>query len=223
MGVEKKVKNIYEKLIEVRKSCEYLKKDNAGFQFKFVSSSQTLGSLRKAMDEQGLLLIPSVLENKVSDHTTSKDGHEYFTELVMTFTWVNAEKPEERIDCKWYGQGLDTGEKGVGKALTYAEKYFLLKFFNIATDKDDPDSFQKKTDTKPAPKVEKKAEPVKVEPKLSEVVENISSGFALCTTLKELAKYAKDMKETIAGLTDKERNILKAAYLMVAKGLNGAK
>ena len=84
-----------------------------------------------------------------------------------------------------------------------------------------------KQQNNPAPKVEKKgekkAEPVKVEPKLSEVVENISSGFALCTTLKELAKYAKDMKETIAGLTDKERNILKAAYLMVAKGLNGAK
>ena len=28
------------------------------------------------------------------------------------------------------------GEKGVGKALTYGKKYFLLKFFNIATDKD---------------------------------------------------------------------------------------
>src|SRR5690606_10249645 len=45
----------------------------------------------------------------------------------------------------WYGQGIDiAGEKGVGKALTYAEKYYLLKTFNIATDKDDPDSFQDK-------------------------------------------------------------------------------
>ena len=40
----------------------------------------------------------------------------------------------------FYGQGVDiSGEKGVGKALTYAEKYFLLKFFNIPTDEADPD------------------------------------------------------------------------------------
>ena len=67
----------------------------------------------------------------------------------MSFTWVNAENPEEQIECAWMGQGLDDGEKGVGKALTYAEKYFLLKFFNIATDKDDPDSFQAKNEESP--------------------------------------------------------------------------
>jgi hypothetical protein len=51
------------------------------------------------------------------------------------------------ITCTWYGQGVDiAGEKGVGKAMTYAEKYFMLKFFNIPTDKDDPDSFQDKLD-----------------------------------------------------------------------------
>jgi hypothetical protein len=35
--------------------------------------------------------------------------------------------------------------------MTYAEKYFMLKFFNIATDKDDPDSFQKKMTDEPTP------------------------------------------------------------------------
>ena len=76
-----------------------------------------------------------------------------FTELDLEFTWINAENPEETIVCPWYGQGVDSGEKGVGKALTYAEKYFILKQFNIATDKDDPDSFQKKAEgySKPDP------------------------------------------------------------------------
>ena len=134
--------NIYQKLIEVRKSCKYLKKDNTGYKFDFVSSSQTLGSLRKAMDEQGLLLIPTVHESEIRDHATKQGAHEYFTILKMSFTWVNSDKPDEKINCLWTGQGLDSGEKGVGKALTYAEKYFLLKFFNIATDKDDPDGFQ---------------------------------------------------------------------------------
>jgi hypothetical protein len=135
--------NIFSKLIEVRKSVPYLKKDTAGYQFKYVSSSQTLGALRETMDEQQLLLIPRVVKWEIRDHTTSKEKHEYFSILDMEFTWVNAEKPEETIVCSWVGCGLDDGEKGIGKAVTYAEKYFLLKFFNIATDKDDPDYFQK--------------------------------------------------------------------------------
>lgn len=144
--------NIYQKLVEVRKAVPYLKKDNKGHQFQYVSSSQTLGTLKEKMDEQGLLLIPSVKSKTVTDHTTKNGGHEYFTELDMVFTWVNSDKPDEKIECGWVGQGLDSGEKGVGKALTYSEKYFLLKFFNIATDKDDPDSFQKKVErSKPQP------------------------------------------------------------------------
>ena len=140
--------NIYQKLIEVRKSCEYLKKDKTGYDFKFVSSSQTLGSLRKAMDDNALLLVPSVEEYEVRDHTTRKGDHKYFTILKMTFTWINADNPKENVKSGWTGQGLDSGEKGAGMAMTYAEKYFLLKFFNIATDKDDPDNFQGKPENK---------------------------------------------------------------------------
>ena len=147
--------NIYEKLIEVRKAVPYLKKDNQGNQYSYVSSSQTLGSLKSKMDELKLLLIPAVKDHGVHMDTVEYKDHNgklkrtttYFTELVVEFTWLNAEKPDEKIVCSWYGQGVDiAGEKGVGKALTYAEKYFMLKFFNIPTDKDDPDKFQKKFD-----------------------------------------------------------------------------
>ena len=136
--------NLYEKLIEIRKTCPYLKKDNKGYQFQYVSSSQTLGSLREAMDQHKVLLVPCVTQFEVRDHQTKKGDHQYLTILTMDFTWVDADNPEDRITMPWVGQGLDDGEKGVGKALTYAEKYFMLKFFNIATDKDDPDSFQQK-------------------------------------------------------------------------------
>jgi hypothetical protein len=148
--------NIYEKLIEVRRTVPYLKKENSGYQFNYVSSSQVLGNLKNKMDEVGLLLIPKVTGTKVTIDTYEKNNKrttDYFTEVDMTFTWVNAEKPEETIECQWYGQGIDTaGEKGVGKAMTYSEKYFMLKFFNIPTDKDDPDTFQEKHEDKPPAK-----------------------------------------------------------------------
>lgn len=141
-------------MIEVRKTVTYLKKENPGAQYQYVSSSQVLANVREKMDELGLILEPavtghnvreSVVESKDKDGNVFKRTTTYFTELDMTMTWVNAENPEEKIVKPWYGQGVDiAGEKGVGKALTYAEKYFMLKFFNIATDKDDPDAFQQK-------------------------------------------------------------------------------
>jgi len=154
--------NLYQKLIETRKEVPYLQKENQGEQYKYVSSSQVLGNIKAKLDELGILLIPSVKSHLVTTssieffnekNNVTKRTNTYFTELDMIMTWVNAEKPDEKIECSWYGQGVDiAGEKGVGKALTYAEKYFMLKFFNIPTDKDDPDAFQKRMDDEDPPK-----------------------------------------------------------------------
>ena len=141
--------NIYEKLIEVRKAVPYLQKTNMGAQYKYVGSSDVLGAIRNAMDDQKLMVIPRVLRTNVitSEGENQRGGKttKYFTEGWLEYTVVNAEKPDEAIVIPWYAQGLDTeGEKGVGKLLTYGEKYLFLKLFNIATDKDDPDAFQEK-------------------------------------------------------------------------------
>lgn len=151
--------NIYQKLVEVRKLVPYLKKESQGHQYHYTGSSQVLAAVRLKMDELGLLLIPQIMSKEVTQETVEgvdgkgnpKKTTTYFTELTMNMTWVNAENPDEKINIPWYAQGIDTaGEKGVGKALTYAEKYFLLKQFNIATDKDDADSFQQKMETNAA-------------------------------------------------------------------------
>jgi hypothetical protein len=154
--------NIYQKLVEVRKSVPYLQKEAQGAQYQYVGSSQVLSAVRAKMDELGLFLTVKVIGHNVSAETVeNKDKYDkvkktttYFTELDLEFTWINAENPEEILIMPFYAQGVDiAGEKGVGKALTYGEKYFLLKTFNIATDKDDPDSFQEKAESyrKPDP------------------------------------------------------------------------
>lgn len=145
--------NLYQKLIEVRKHIPYLQKDSSGPKYKYVGSSQVLSAVRGKLDELNILLKPEVIGHNVRTETVenkNQDGKNkktttYFTELDMKMTWIDTEDPETKLECSWYGQGVDiAGEKGVGKALTYAEKYFMLKFFNIATDNDDPDSFQGK-------------------------------------------------------------------------------
>ena len=113
-----------------------LKKDNKNeFQkFMFVSSSQVLGALRKRMNDLGVLLVAEVVRADCQ-----QQDRQLLTQLSLNYTWVDVENPEDKISVPWYAQGLDVGEKGPGKAYTYGEKYFLLKFFNIPTDKDDPD------------------------------------------------------------------------------------
>lgn len=148
--------NIYQKLIEIRKSVPYLKKEatsgSGSFGYNYTSSSQVLGAVRQKMDEINVLLVTRIVDKRINtrEKQNSKGGVAitYELELDLEFTWINADNPDETIVVQWFGAGVDTGDsaKSLGKALTYAEKYFMLKEFNIATDNDDPDFFQGKVD-----------------------------------------------------------------------------
>jgi hypothetical protein len=137
--------NIYEKLVELRKEVEYLQKTLQGNQG--VSSSAVLAKIRPKMDELKIVLIPAITNAKTFPKNSygKKDSKELFTEVFMEYTWVNAEDPTEMVKIPWYTQGIDMGEKGIGKALTYGEKYVILKTLQIPTDKDDPDQFAQNT------------------------------------------------------------------------------
>lgn len=151
--------SLFRKLIEIRKECTYLKKENQGYQFKYVSASQIFGAFRNKMDELNVLLSPRIISHTVREFTTQQNKTEFMTELDIEFTWINADDPKETLDCQFYAQGVDSAEKGVGKALTYAEKYFLLTFFQIATDTDDPDPNQSRNNNQQRNENQQRKEP----------------------------------------------------------------
>ena len=136
------VPNLHQRLLEVQRAVTQLTKDGQSEgkgSFAYVSSSAVLGAVREAMDAHGLLLTTSATDYTLHLNA-AYGGKQHLTELMMELVWVNVDNPEERETYRFPGQGIDSGEKGVGKAATYAEKYFLLKFFHIATDGDDPDA-----------------------------------------------------------------------------------
>ncbi len=199
--------NLYEKLVEVRRAVPFLKKDAQGFNFKYTSSSQVLGALREAMDKHGLLLTTSVIDFDVSDHLTEKKKHEYFTEMKIKYVWINAEKPTERLEFFGYGQGLDSGEKGVGKALTYSEKYGLLKFFNVPTDKDDPDSFQQKNETRKQTTTKTETKTGRDLLTLIQLIKRVEA----CKAKKELENTWKKYLPDIRALSPDDKKLVEAA------------
>lgn len=138
------MKEIYKKLLEIQKRVKGLAKDKQGNSYSYVSGSKALGVIRPAMDELGVLLIPDVEDADFTrqDYATAKGQKtEIFVSLKMKFTWVDVESGDT-LEVKWASSGQNAFDKGLGSALTYGERYFLLKFFHIQTDYDDVDARQ---------------------------------------------------------------------------------
>lgn len=138
--------NLWQKIIEVRKKASGFHKDidKEGLKYTYVSGNQILSKIKQSMNDNGLILQPSIT---VGHHETFDYKTQYGKELTdfivkgeMSYTWINAEKPEEREVISWayYGQQNEIS-KALGSALTYSERYFLLKYFGLPTDEDDPD------------------------------------------------------------------------------------
>ena len=134
--------NLHEKLLEIQISVDKFIKDgqNTSDKYSFVSSDMVLENIRPKMNELRLLLIPNVRNHMLHEGATKSGTVRFFTEMELEFVWIDVESGD-KMTVPFYAQGVDlAGEKGVGKALTYAEKYFLMKFFHVPTSKDDPDS-----------------------------------------------------------------------------------
>lgn len=150
--------NLYQKLAKIRKQLEVIQKDSAGYGYKYVSEAEILSKLSVQMTKHDLLLIPRIIPQTAKfekwdmeqTNKKAKDGQtEKKCEVIvggdMMFTWVNASDPTETLDVPWYftGQQADASQ-AFGSGLTYCTRYFLLKFFNIATVEDDPDNWRTK-------------------------------------------------------------------------------
>lgn len=151
--------NIYQKLAKIRKQVEVIQRNKKGYGYTYVSEDEILAKISGFMDKYALSLIPSVVHNSsiVSPYSTKKtkstnkgeiyeeNVNEVLVSADMVFTWVNNESPEERVDVPWILVGHQSdGSQSFGSGLSYAMRYFLLKFFNIATPDDDPDKWRSK-------------------------------------------------------------------------------
>jgi len=153
------IRNIHQKLQEVRQNVLAMREDAQGYGFTYVSEENILSHITGVMQKVGISLIPSVVpgswgfhphiyEKKKTDkagNSTSDTICEFLFSAEMTFRWVNDENPEDHILVTWpIGNNSTDMAQSEGGALTYGTRYFLLKFFNCATSKDDPDELQRR-------------------------------------------------------------------------------
>lgn len=143
--------NLKQKLVEIRKSVEYLQKTERGNQgAMYVDPAVILQKIRSGMDKYGVLLYPEMSEPIIEmiDAPTSKNPNNkgYLSKNNVVYVWSDSETDSE-IRVPWFATGshLQDPAMAFGGATTYSERYFLLKFFQIPTSKDDPEYFAEKT------------------------------------------------------------------------------
>ena len=139
--------NLYQKLLHIQTKINGLGKDKTTYQYKYVTGDKVLGEIKPLMNSLGLILKQEVIsiENSRQDYSTAKGSKsEILSKVMMQFTWIDCATGEKDVNS-FGANGQNDWEKGLGSALTYAERYFLLKYFHIATDEDDIDNDQRKT------------------------------------------------------------------------------
>jgi hypothetical protein len=106
--------------------------------YGYASDEAIVTALRNALIEAGLCITPSQKSCVEVIQKNAKGEETTLTKLEVQFILTDASTGETSA-ATFFGYGSDKMDKGVYKAMTGAEKYFLMKTFLIATP-DDPEN-----------------------------------------------------------------------------------
>lgn len=214
--------NIYEKLsaisLEITAVAKNLTITMGAGKYKAVSEGDVLAAVRPIEAKYRVYSYPC--NRKIIDayeiESLDYKGNikkQFFERIEITYRFVNMDNTSEFIDIISYGDGIDSGDKSVGKAMTYGDKYALLKAYKIITG-EDPDQqasepYVSKTNKTTATTV------AKTEPKKTLSEETIKELNSLGVTLEQVSEYKKIPVEE---LTDEiVRSIIVAKKKKLAK------
>lgn len=110
--------------------------------YKAVGEADVLAAVKPIEAKHGVYSYPvsrEIVESGTLEKET-KNGRtlQLFMRIMVTYRFICIDNPASYIDIISYADGVDTQDKAPGKAMTYADKYALLKAYKIITG-DDPD------------------------------------------------------------------------------------
>ena len=129
-------------IIEVMKTVKSIDKGmtigKGDYAYKGVADKDVKHAIGQAMQDNGLCLIPTSVEQTVQvdrwqeeEYGKTKQKQSVFTEVKTKYLLLH--ESGESIEVAGYGQGVDAQDKSAGKATTYALKYALLYLFMVPT------------------------------------------------------------------------------------------
>lgn len=157
--------NIFQRMAAVTADLQTVAKNlnvetGRGKSYKAVSERDILDAVKPLETKHGIYSYPAsrkILESQILESESEYNGKvtkrtTFYERIETVYRFVNIDKPEEYIETTTFAEGIDSQDKGSGKAMTYGDKYALMKAYKISTG-DDPDQ-QASTDERYTSKTE---------------------------------------------------------------------
>ena len=144
--------NIYQRMAAITAELQTVAKNldvqtGGGKSYRAVSERDIIDAVKPLEAKYGVYSYPidretvasEILESESTygDKTTKKTT--FYTRIKTVYRFVNVDDPSDYIETDVFSVGLDSQDKGDGKAMTYGDKYALMKAYKISTG-DDPDA-----------------------------------------------------------------------------------
>ena len=153
--------NLRQKLAEIRKSITTFaisedsdKKDSSGKAcYKYTPGWEIVESVKQKMDTYGVMLEPTLqseshemisypVYKEIGGKIIPFEKKEMYVTIIMAYTFVDVETGETIGPFLQPSAGANGTDKSIASALSLAERYFILKYFQFTTREkgDEPDA-----------------------------------------------------------------------------------
>lgn len=227
------MKEISKAIIAVMKEVKNIEKNmsvGAGKStYKAISDSMVRNEVKKAMTDNGLCILPISVQATVKidrweeadsyNNGAMKTKQSAFTEAHTKYLLLH--ESGESIEIAGYGHGVDTQDKGAGKATTYALKNVILDTFLIIKG-DDMDTDSKHSNDIPVPPKSQNSTAKASKPTSTTMVSSFldlaKNALAQSTTDEEVAEVKKKV-ETSPNLTEQEKQFMYDEIVLKLEGI----
>lgn len=140
--------NIYKRMLAIQSELATVAKNltvstGGKSSYRAVGEKDILDAVKPLEQKYGVYSYPVDRDIVDSGEMEKQGSNGYSTisrylRIRTVYRFVNIDNPDDHIDILSYADGIDSGDKTTGKAMTYCDKYALMKAYKISTG-EDPD------------------------------------------------------------------------------------
>ena len=134
-------KQIYQKMASILKETKAITKSEKNQQqgFRFRGIDNVMNELHELFAKNDVFILQEVQGFTTENRPTKSGGTNTFTRATIRFRYMTTDG--SYVETVNVGEAMDSGDKGMNKAMSIALKYSLLQMFLIPTEEQkDPDS-----------------------------------------------------------------------------------
>ena len=134
-------KMIYQKIANILKETKAITKSEKNQQqgFKFRGIDNVMNELHELFAKNDVFILQEVQGFTTENRPTKSGGTNTFTRATIRFRYTTTDG--SFVETTNVGEAMDSGDKGMNKAMSIALKYSLLQMFLIPTEEPkDPDA-----------------------------------------------------------------------------------